>query len=63
LFSHDPGRLQKARKIANRLFAETNLSATGLRDVIRALLETFEIPKGRLQLFLREDRNAGSESA
>src|SRR5262249_21912150 len=62
-FSRDAGHLRKAHEIADGLFAEVNLSANGLRDVIRALLETFEIPKDRLQLFLREDRDAGSEQA
>jgi hypothetical protein len=42
------------------LYAEDNLSANGIRDTIRRLLATFEIPKDRLQLFLREDRDARS---
>jgi len=49
--------------IADGIHAEINLSANGLRDVVRHLLATFEIPKDRLQLFLREDRDAGSEPA
>jgi hypothetical protein len=61
-FSRDPGHMRKAQEIADGLFAEINLSANGLRDVIRSLLATFEIPKDRLQLFLREDRDAGGES-
>jgi hypothetical protein len=49
--------------IADGLHAEPNHSANGLRDVIRMLLGAFEIPRDRLQLFLREDRDAGSEEA
>ncbi len=58
LFSRDPARLRKAQKIADGLHAEINHSANGLRDVIRLLLATYEIPKDRLQIFLREDRDA-----
>ncbi len=61
LFTHDPTHPRKPQEIAQGLYAETNLSANGLRDVVRKLLTTFEIPKDRLQLFLREDRNAWSE--
>ena len=38
LFSSDPSRLRKAKKIADGLHAEVNHSANGLRDVIRMLL-------------------------
>jgi len=62
-FTLDPEKLRSACLIADGLHAEINLSANGLRDVIRRLLATFEIPMDRLQLFLREDRDAGSESA
>ena len=61
LFTHDPTHPRKPQEIAPGLFAETNLSANGLRDVVRKLLATCEIPKDRLQLFLREDRDAWSE--
>jgi hypothetical protein len=63
MFSHNPGELRSAGSIADGLYAEIHLSATGLRNVIRQLLATFEIPTERLQLFLREDRDAGSEIA
>ena len=62
-FKFDPEKLRSACLIADGLHAEINLSANGLRDVIRNLLATFEIPKDLLQLFLREDRDAGSESS
>jgi len=62
-FTPDPAELRSACLIADGIHAEINLSANGLRDVVRHLLATFEIPKDRLQLFLREDRDAGSEPA
>jgi len=40
------------------LYTEVSLSANGLRDTIRRLLPVFDIPEDRLQLFLREDRDA-----
>jgi len=61
LFSRDPARLRKAQTIADGLYAEINLSANGIRDVIRLLLDTFAVPNERLQLFLREDRDAWSD--
>jgi hypothetical protein len=63
LFSSDPARLRKALKIAVGLYAEVNHSANGLRDVICMLLAVFEIPNERLQLLLREDRDAGTDGA
>ncbi len=63
LFTHDPTHPRKPQEIAQGLFAETNLSANGLRDVVRKLLATCEIPKDRLRLFLREDRDARSEDS
>lgn len=47
-------QLRKAQKIGDGLYAEINLSANGLRDVIRMMLDTFEISWDRLRLFLRE---------
>jgi len=41
------------------LYTEINLSANGLRDVIRNLLTVYAIPRESLQIFLREDRDAG----
>lgn len=58
-FSRDPGHLRKASQLEDGLYAESNLSANSFRDLIRRLLGTFEIPQKDLQLFLREDRDAG----
>jgi len=41
------------------LYTEINLSANGLRDVIRNLLTVYATPRESLQIFLREDRDAG----
>jgi hypothetical protein len=59
-FSQGTESLRTAWAIGDGLYAEVNLSANGIRDTIQRLLATFEIPKDRLQLFLREDRDAGS---
>ncbi len=59
-FSQGTEALRTAWAIGDGLYAEVNLSANGIRDTIRRLLATFDIPKDRLQLFLREDRDAGS---
>lgn len=58
-FSTDPQALRSSTQIDEGLFAEINLSANSLRDMIRKVLAAFEIPETSLQLFLREDRDAG----
>ena len=60
-FINDPDNLRHASQVADDLYTEVNLSANGIRDTIRRLLTTFEIPEDRLQLFLREDRDAGRD--
>ena len=57
-FTDDPDHLRHASQVTDDLYTEVNLSANGIRDTIRRLLATFEIPENGLQLFLREDRNA-----
>lgn len=59
--SRDPGHLRKASRLENGLYAESNLSANSFRDLIRRLLVTFELSEANLQLFLREDRDAGRD--
>jgi hypothetical protein len=56
--STDPAVLRKALPAGDGLFVESNLSANGIRDAVRALLAAFEIPADRLSIFLRQDRNA-----
>lgn len=55
----DPSTLRKALEVGNGLFMESNLSANGVRDVVRRLLAAFEITEEKMQIFLREDRDAG----
>jgi hypothetical protein len=45
------------------LFVECNLSANGIRDMLRRLVAAFEIAPDQLRLFLRQDREAGREQA
>jgi hypothetical protein len=49
--------------VTDDLFIECNLSANGIRDVIVDLLAVYEIPSDRMQLFLRQDRDAGRQVA
>ena len=39
-------------------YAEVNLSANHLRNLIRALLKTFTIPEADITIYLRQDRDA-----
>lgn len=59
--ARDSHLLRKPLSVDNNLFIEANLSANGIRDLIRRLLVAFEIPADRLQIFLRQDRDAGRE--
>ena len=40
---------------------ECNLSANGIRDIIRRFLAAFEVEPDQLRLFLRQDRDAGRD--
>jgi len=57
--TRDPGSLRKALDVEQGLFVECNLSANGIRDMLRRLLAVFEIEWNQLRLFLRQDRDAG----
>ena len=57
-FSRDPEEFRVAGRIGGDIYAEVHYSANSIRDVIRRLLATFEIPEEDLQIFLREDRDA-----
>lgn len=59
-FTTDASQLRSPSKLGDEVFTEINLSANGLRDVIRNLLDAYEIPKEQLQIYLREDRDAGA---
>ena len=60
-FSRQAGDLRSAALIGDGIHAEINLSANSIRDMIRRLLAAFDIPMDRLQLFLRQDRDAGND--
>ncbi len=62
-FTTDPARLRKALEVRAGLFVESNLSANGIRDILRRVLTTFAIPTDQLLIFLRQDRDAGKEDA
>jgi hypothetical protein len=51
--------LRKALQVEDGLYAESNLSANGIRDMIRQLLAVFQIPNEEMKFYLREDRDAG----
>jgi hypothetical protein len=57
--TRDAATLRKPLAVSDGLYIEANLSANDIRDVIRRLLEVFEIPTDRMQIFLRQDRDAG----
>jgi len=58
-FTADASELRSPSRLDDGLFTEINLSANGLRDVIRNLLDVFSIEREALQIYLREDRDAG----
>ena len=58
----DSASLRKPLAIEGGLFVEANLSANGIRDVIRQLLLAFDIPVDEMRIFLRQDRDAGREA-
>lgn len=58
-FTTDASELRSPSRLDDGLFTEINLSANGLRDVIRNLLDVFRIEREALQIYLREDRDAG----
>jgi hypothetical protein len=62
-FTADPNELRSPSRLEEGIYSEINLSANGLRDVIRNLLDVYDLPHDRLQIFLREDRDAGRNDA
>ncbi len=59
--THDPNSLRGALQVDQGLFVECNLSANGIRDMLRRLLDAFQIAPDQLRLFLRQDRDAGRD--
>ena len=57
-FNTNPDELRNSTPIADGIHAEINLAANMIRNEIRRLLRTFEIPESDFQVYLREDRDA-----
>jgi hypothetical protein len=57
-FSRDPMTLRSAMELPDGIFAEANLSANGLRDQIKLLLQEFAIEEAAMIIYLRQDRDA-----
>mgnify|MGYP006289597631 FL=1 len=57
-FASSPDKLRAAVKLTEDVYAEVNLSANGIRDVMQKLLEVYEIPAEDMTVFLRQDRDA-----
>lgn len=57
-FASSPDKLRAAVKLTEDVYAEVNLSANGIRDVMQKLLEVYEIPADDMTVFLRQDRDA-----
>jgi hypothetical protein len=57
--TREPGSLRSALEVDDGLFIECNLSANGVRDMLRRLLVAYVIEPDQLRLFLRQDRDAG----
>lgn len=59
----DASSLRKPLAVGGDLYIEANLSANSVRDVLRRLLDAFEIPTEQMQVYLRQDRDAGRSDA
>jgi hypothetical protein len=57
--STDSARLRKALEVREGLYVESNLSANGIRDMLRRILDASGISSEQLQIYLRQDRDAG----
>ena len=57
-FSRNRDDLREPVLIGDNVYAEGHNSANSFRNSIKGLLQTFQIPSGELQIFLREDRDA-----
>lgn len=62
LFSTDQSILRVGDKLPSGLYAEVNLSANMIRDNLYNLLEHFGLDPQTMKIYLREDRDAYSNS-
>jgi hypothetical protein len=57
LFTKNKKDLRVAEKIKDYFYAEVNLSANHIRNIIKQLLEYFSINPATMKIYLREDRD------
>ena len=57
-FARKPAELRNAMLVKNEIYAEINLSANHIRDMMKRLLETFNVSESAMKVYLREDRDA-----
>ncbi|MCK9467318.1 MAG: hypothetical protein M0P94_03240 [Candidatus Absconditabacterales bacterium] len=57
-FSEIPDNLRVSEQIIKDFYIETNLSANQIRDLIKDLLDYFEISTTKLKIYLRKDHDA-----
>lgn len=57
-FARDPGGLLSSQRIADGIYAEGNMSANSIRDMMKRLLNEFGIAYDEIKVYLREDRDA-----
>ena len=57
-FSRNPDELRSSFEIAEGFYAEVNLSANSITNLLEQLLAAHDISADNVQIFLREDRNA-----
>ena len=54
--THDSDSLRKALEVGHGLFVESNLSANGIRDMLRRRLDAFEVEPDQVRIGLRQDQ-------
>lgn len=57
-FNTNAADLRSPMLVAEGIYAEINHSANAVRDLMRELLEQFNIPPDQFRIYLREDRDA-----
>ncbi len=57
-FARKPDGVRSPAPVGDGMYAEANLSANMIRDVIRRLLSTFDVSETEMTVYLRQDRDA-----
>jgi hypothetical protein len=58
-FARSPSQVRSASEVGEGIYAEVNLSANQIRDVICRLLAAFGVPESEMIIYLRQDRDVG----